>query len=178
MLMSLKNVEITLKIFQQRMKLFNYIYIGLSILTISCSQKTITLTEDELPEDVFYLDNNMTPFSGKCVIYYSNSGTVKEELQFKDGIQDGPHISYYKSAQIKRKGIYKGGFMNGTWTMFGENGKKLYEVHYQNDTLTGIYKSWYPNGIPCKKGSYSQNKRTGEWIHYDESGMIVETEKL
>ena len=160
------------------MKILNYILIGFSILTISCSQNTITLTEEELPEDVFYLDNKITPFSGKCLIYFTESEVIKEELHFKNGIQDGPHISYYKSGEIKRKGTYKDGLMNGTWTMFSETGNKLYEVNYQKDTLTGNYKSWYPTGVPCKKGSYSQNKRTGKWIHYDETGMVINTEKL
>ncbi len=159
------------------MKLFYHILL-LSIFSFSCSQKTIVLTEGQLPEDVFYQKDALTPFSGICEIYYTNSEIIKEKMSFEDGVLDGCYTSYFKNGNIKRKGYYKDGFLDGTWIMFNEKRIKIYEVEYKSDTLSGIYRTWHPTGVPQAIGSYSENKKTGQWIYYNESGMITKREDL
>jgi antitoxin component YwqK of YwqJK toxin-antitoxin module len=155
------------------MKNINYILILLAIFTVSCSKRSIVLTEDTLPEDIFYLDNEIKPYSGTCLIYYKNTESIKEEMNFKNGILSGSHVSYYLNGKIKRQGTYLNGDLNGKWTGFDEKGNKLYEVEYKNDTLIGKFISWYSTGVIREKGVYQNNSKTGEWLSYDESGMIT-----
>lgn len=159
------------------MKLFFYIII-LCIFSVSCTQRTIVLTEDQLPQDVFYQEDALKPFEGACLIYYTGTKNIKEEMYFDNGILNGPHISYYKNGNIKRKGNYKNGYLNGSWVMFNEKGTQIYEVEYKEDTLSGIYKIWYPTGVPKVTGTYSDNKKSGKWDYYDETGSVIKSDNL
>lgn len=160
------------------MKLTYYILIFLGIFTASCSNTKIVLTEDQLPEDVFYLDDKITPYTGVCQIFYTNTQQLKEEFHFKDGILNGRQTSYYKSGEIKWTGNYRDGLMQGKWTGYSEKGIKIYEATYHNDTLKGEYTTWYSTGVPNEKGKYADNRRVGEWVYYDEAGMILKRVSL
>lgn len=149
--------------------IFAVIALGLT----SCSQKNVVLTEDKIPEDIFYLENDLKPFTGTCTIYYRNTDAIKEIMNFKNGILNGSHVSYYKNGKIKRSGIYRNGNLNGKWTGYDPEGKKIYEVEYKNDTLIGRFISWYSTGVIREKGAYKNNQKVGEWLSYDEAGMII-----
>lgn len=136
-------------------------------------QSRIVVEEGNLPEDVFYLPNQLKPYTGKCVVYYSGTQLFKEEMTFREGILNGIYISYYKNGNIKRKGEYKDGKLNGSWQSWTSDGDKIYEVHYQNDTLSGNYISWYETGVIKERGEYAENRKKGVWVEYDEAGMII-----
>jgi uncharacterized protein len=138
----------------------------------SCTNKTVVLSEGELPEDIFYLADQIKPFTGKCYIYFSNSQNLKEELNFKNGILNGLRISYYNNGQIKRQGIYKDGRYNGIWKAYDESGTQVFEAEYKMDMLTGKYISWHKTGVIKEKGLYNNNTKVGEWVSYDEAGMF------
>lgn len=150
----------------------------LSTAISSCTKKTVILTEDTLPDDVFYQTDNIRPFTGKCIVYYDGTEIIKEELNFKKGILNGERNSYYKNGQIRRSGAYHKGDYNGKWTSYDSKGNKVYEVEYQNDTLIGRFVSWYNTGIIRETGTYRDNSKTGEWVVFDESGMVVDKELL
>ncbi len=156
------------------MKSYLYIICTIVCINVSCSQRKIIISEDQLPDDIFYLKDEIKPYTGKCFVYFINTTTVKEELTFKDGLLNGPRISYYKDGKIKRSGNYSNGNLDGKWKGFDEKGNMIFEVQYKNDSLIGKYFSWYPTGVIKEKGLYDNNHKTGEWIIYDEAGMIVE----
>jgi antitoxin component YwqK of YwqJK toxin-antitoxin module len=155
------------------MKYIKYLIILLALLNVACSENGVVLTDEQIPDDIFYLKDQIKPYSGKCYIYYSKSKVLKEEMNFKKGILDGEHISYFQNGQIKRKGSYNNGQLNGKWTNYNEDGKLVFEVEYKNDTLIGRFISWYSTGVIKEKGSYLNNRKIGSWIHYDQAGMIL-----
>ena len=155
------------------MKFCTYIFVLLSIFGASCSKNTVILTEDDLPEDIFYLQDEIKPFSGKAYIYFLNSEKIKEEMNFKNGILHGTRISYHCNGQIKQLGEYQNGTFDGSWVSFCENGNKLYEVEYNHDTLEGNYVSWYSTGVIREKAIFSKNTIVGEVTIYDEAGMKI-----
>jgi antitoxin component YwqK of YwqJK toxin-antitoxin module len=143
------------------------------ILLASCSRNTVVIRESDLPEEVFYLPDQIKPYSGHCIIHFTNTGLVKQDMTFKDGKLDGVFISYYRNGNVNRKGEFSEGRYHGKWEQWSESGKKLYEVHYRNDTLCGAFNVWYPTGVLKKKGVCADNNRKGLWTEYDEAGMIV-----
>ncbi|HKI90338.1 MAG TPA: hypothetical protein VKA38_15025 [Draconibacterium sp.] len=145
------------------------LFIGLS----SCTKHTVVISESDLKEDIFYLKDEIKPFSGTCLVYYDGTDQVKESLTFKNGILDGKAISYYECGSIKRKGNYKHGRLNGRWESWTEKGKKTYEVNYENDTLNGEATVWFSSGVVKEKGLYAENHKSGVWVVYDEAGMIL-----
>jgi antitoxin component YwqK of YwqJK toxin-antitoxin module len=145
------------------------VILGLS----SCTKSLVVVNENDLPEDIFYLPDQIRPYTGQCVIYYKGTEVVKEQLTFKKGILDGTLVSYYPNGELKIKGEYKQGRLYGKWESWYEGGKKKYEVNYVNDTLSGNYMQWYNTGVLKEKGLYAENSRSGAWVEYDEAGMIV-----
>ncbi|MFO7658879.1 MAG: hypothetical protein R6W78_17600 [Bacteroidales bacterium] len=142
----------------------------------SCSEEII-IKEEQLVEDLFYVDDKLAPYTGKCRVVFSDSDLTKVILSFRRGKLQGEAVYYFKNGKPKWKGIYKNGFISGTWEHWSENDEKMYEVNYDNDTLEGTFKSWYPSGTLKELGCYANNRKTGEWIVYNESGAIVETVK-
>lgn len=143
--------------------------IGLS----SCTKRTVTIYEKDIPEDIFYLKDHIQPFTGKCLVYYNGSHQIKEVLNYRNGILNGESISYYKCGSVKRKGYYKNGRLSGRWESWSEKGKPIYEVNYKNDTLDGEATVWHSSGVVKEKGIYADNHKSGLWVCYDEAGMIL-----
>ncbi|MBN2524099.1 MAG: toxin-antitoxin system YwqK family antitoxin [Bacteroidales bacterium] len=148
-------------------------YLMILFFFASCSHKGIVITENELPEEIFYLPDQIKPYTGRCIMHYNNTGIIKQEMTFRNGKLDGEFITYYKDGSINRKGEFIDGRYNGKWEQWAENGKKLYEVHYKNDSLCGDFRIWYSTGVLKQKGVYAENTRSGLWIEYDEAGMII-----
>jgi antitoxin component YwqK of YwqJK toxin-antitoxin module len=152
----------------------NTLYV-LAIIVIlgSCSYSKVVISENDLPEEIFYLPDEVHPYSGKCLIFYPGTEAVKQEMTFKKGILNGTMTTYYQNGNIKIKGEYKNGRLYGKWESWYEGGKKKFEVNYLNDTLNGEYMRWYVTGVMKEKGLYANNMRKGAWIEYDEAGMIL-----
>lgn len=118
------------------MKRILYIFIAFPLLNFSCSNRSVVVSEDEIPDGRFYLHSELKPFTGKCLVYYSDQKTIKEEMEFKNGILNGRHISYYKNGQVKRCGEYLNGVLNGTWTVYDRNGKRTLKLEYANGSIS------------------------------------------
>ena len=139
---------------------------------ISCT-KEIVITEAEISSDLLYTEDNISPFSGKCKVVYTDTELIKEVLTFRKGRLDGDARYYYQNGNIKWKGSYRNWFISGNWEYWDENGKIMYVVNYKHDTLEGEFTSYHHNGTIKEKGCYSDNSRIGEWIVYSEKGQII-----
>jgi len=159
--------------FYLKMKYLASILILINLTGISCAKRSIVVTEEQIPTDLFYLDEQIKPFTGTCYVYYNNTKCLKEEMNYKKGILNGEHLSYYKNGNLKRKGSYNMGQMNGKWVVYDTGGNRIHEIEYKNDTLSGNFMSWYPTGIIKVKGNYTNNRQTGNWVFYDEFGVIL-----
>ncbi len=153
------------------MKLIHLMLFATVVIGVSCSTKPVVLTEDNLPENLLYLPNKIKPYTGKAIIYFSNSDIVKEEMNFKRGVLHGERIRYYKNGEIKLKGSYREGNFDGKWIANMPQGERAYEVVYKNDTLEGDFVSWYKTGVMKEKTEFSKNIVVGEALCFDEAGM-------
>jgi len=139
---------------------------------ISCSEE-IVITEEEISNDLLYTEANISPYTGKCKVVYTNTDLVKEVLTFRKGRLNGDAQYYHQNGKIKWRGRYDAGMISGKWEYWDENGKIMYVVNYKNDTLEGEFMSYHQNGTIKEKGCYLNNSRTGEWIVYSESGKVT-----
>lgn len=138
----------------------------------SCSEE-IVITEAEISSDLFYTPDNLSPFSGRCKIVYSNTGLVKEVLTYRKGRLNGDANYYYMNGNLKWKGLYKDGFISGKWKYWDEEGILVYIVNYEDDSLDGKFVSYYPDGGIKEQGQYLNDSRIGEWIIYSEKGQVL-----
>lgn len=146
------------------MKRYYYISILITLFFVSCT-KEIVITEDQLPEDVFYLSQEIKPYTGKCLIYYKDTEQVKEELHFKNGILEGKRLAFYQNGSIKTKGFYIDGKMTGLWSGWDKKGNRIFEVEYYNDSLEGKCKLWSESGKIIRSGTYKSNIKLNDWVY-------------
>ena len=147
--------------------------IFISLTSFTCSKNRIIINEGDIKNDMFYLEGEIEPFSGICIVPHSKGNSIKEIRRFKSGVIDGEAISYYKDGTLKRKGTYNFGKMSGVWEQWYKNGNKEFQASYIKDEMTGCFKEWYTNGRIKEEGQYNQNHRVGTWKFYDEGGSLL-----
>lgn len=88
---------------------------------------------------------------GPAFIYYGTSGSLLEELFYKNDLKNGPYRKYYENKQVEIVGTYR------------------------NDTLTGKYIVYSPDGKKQIEGYYDEKGlKTGKWFIYDDRGIQKE----
>lgn len=150
-----------------------YFYM-LMFLTAACSG-TVTVSEDEIGADVFYVKDSYKPFTGKCIVVFRDTDLPKEAFTFRNGVLQGESMAWYKNGKLRRKGSYCKGQISGKWEFFNEQGKKTVEAHYKQNNLNGSYISLHRNGNIKEKGRYEKNRKAGQWDYFAENGQLIES---
>jgi len=141
---------------------------------MACTGK-VTITEADIKPDMFYAEGSSTPFTGRCLVIFTETGVVKDEFTYKRGVLHGKATSWYKNGNKRRQGFYKKGQISGKWIFWDEKGNKTMEANYENDSLNGLFISLYANGTIREQGSYANNRRVGKWQHFNANGQPVNT---
>src|SRR5665647_1899522 len=83
---------------------------------ISYTQKTperiVNFNEVKINNNLFYYENEKTPYTGKCELFYQN-GNKSEELSIRDGKYNGPTVSFYENGKKSHEVNYKQGIPDG-----------------------------------------------------------------
>ena len=100
----------------------------------------------EIREDIIYLKNSDTPYTGKYFILHNN-GKKKAEGKRKDGKEVGLSVVWYKNGQKSLEITFKNGKMNGPSTRWHKNGNKSAESIFKDDeVIEGSQKYWKSEG--------------------------------
>ena len=149
-----------------------YLSILFVIFCIACSDR-VTISEEDITPDIFYVEGSYKPFTGKCLVTYKDTCQVKHEFNYKKGILQGEMKSFYKNGQLKCLVHYNQGRISGKSEFWDEKGNLTLEANYKNDQLNGKYSVLYSNGKVKEKGQFRDDKRTGLWTYYDEQGRQI-----
>jgi len=74
-------------------------------------------------------------------------------------------IRWHRNGTIESKTFYLNGLKEGQSITYDDNGNKVIEENYKNDTLNGFFRQWYPNGTLKIEGSYSNGLFEGRWMY-------------
>jgi antitoxin component YwqK of YwqJK toxin-antitoxin module/tetratricopeptide (TPR) repeat protein len=129
--------------------------------------------------------------------WYAN-GQLESEGTMKADKQIGESVSYYSNGQKKSTSTFdESGKENGTTVYYDYDGKKyeehvfkkgyIEEIRYFDKKGTQLsthkksgkkfnYLTHYPNGNNELEGLFSDDYKTGKWIHYDQYGNVEATE--
>jgi hypothetical protein len=77
---------------------------------------------------------------------YFEDGSIKEEIEYFNGVKEGKRKVWYRSGQLYKSGTMK------------------------NDRWHGKYQEWYENGSPKLSGQYMDGQQDGEWVFFDKEG--------
>jgi len=113
--------------------------------------------------------------NGEFKRYYSDKpGVLMEEATFVNGLKQGISKWYSNDGKILAQYTYDKGKFNGKNTQFHPNGNVMSEEEFENDTPVGTYKEYFDDGTTLKlTGKFTNGKRNGEWIEYNQSGQTV-----
>ncbi len=127
-------------------------------------------------------------FSGPSKSYY-DSGQIREEAFFRDGVAEGPAKWYYESGALEQEAVFKGGVMEGFMRTYYEDGQIKQEVYYKGGLPEGTSRWYYENGTLMQEVEYSSGERdgvtrvyredgalAGEWVY--ENGVVVDEKEI
>ena len=149
-----------------------HILIVTLFLVASCG-KVVYISESELDTDLFFLESSSKPYTGTCIVNYTGTKLVKHKMEFKDGYLEGESTSFFRSGNMKWRGTYSKGLLNGNWEYWDEEGNKTCEMNYINDTVEGNFIGWHTNGKIMETGTFISNHKTGTWKEYDMTGKLI-----
>ena len=98
-------------------------------------------------------------FTGTAVWNYPN-GKRHTARTFKNGILDGPMVSWYDDGQTKLYAVtYKANKKEGMATGYYQDGKKKYEISYTKGVRHNVETWWHKNGQKQYEYEWAQGKR-------------------
>lgn len=74
--------------------------------------------------------------------------TIAEGFYTKDGLKNGPFISYFLNGKLQAKGTYINNKYDGDWVFYYSNGNLQAKGHFDNGQYTGKWEQYYENGQP------------------------------
>jgi hypothetical protein len=119
---------------------------------------------------------NGRPYTGVLNEYFSN-GTIKTEINLKNGLKNGKVVIYSETGQILELRSYRKNEMHGNWIVFNEKGTKTSLANYKNGKKHGKWMIWNDSGTLIYELHYLNGEKTGTWKSYDKEGSLINERK-
>ena len=105
--------------------------------------------------------------------FFYESGELKGETPFKNGLRDGMGKIFYKSGSLKSETPFVADKIDGLKREFFESGKIQSTVPFQNNQAEGVAKFYYPNGVLQGETLFKNNQPSGITKLYDKNGALA-----
>lgn len=106
--------------------------------------------------------------------YYDDLGKISDEYIYVNDKLEGISKKWFYKGTISRIDSFKNNMLNGISVSFDQdNGYKLKEETYKNDTLNGLFCDFHPNGQIMTKGYFLKGLYDSVWNYYDNRGIPV-----
>lgn len=102
---------------------------------------------------------------------FDADNNLKWEYTYKNGVRNGPSITYFENGQIAGEINFVDGKMEGLFKAYYESGKLKMEAIYKNGLLEGEVKVYFETGQLESLKRYEKNKMVYN-IKYDFDGNI------
>lgn len=143
------------------------------------------------------LAQKFTMLQGKIdgTLFTYTDGILTAEMTYKNGVLNGPFVSYHQTGGKSLETLYIMGKLEGPFVTYSITGKKVREMsykegkpsgecidYYEDGTtvrakffhldgfIEGLYTEYHKNGVIAKKQGYKGGKPIGDPINYNESG--------
>jgi len=148
------------------------------------------LAEDQLRNELWFLPNQLLPFSGENICIYSEEylktqqlvkGVIMENGQFHsqgeiiNGKQEGSWTQWHDNGKKHVERNYKDGdLLSETFYKYYKNGQIDSKKNYKDKKLNGKSTFWYDNGQKFFEGHYKDHKADSKWTFWKKSGLKEE----
>jgi len=146
----------------------------LSILLLSgCSKKRIVDTDQLI--SIQYVIGEEIPYSGLSIEKY-DSGKIKFEVEYENGLMNGSFIQYYENGNEKQMSECLNGKLNGHYIDYYENGDVSSEGEYINGKKEDMW-DWHSEGSKKRiRCNYSNGVKNGTHLFWGDDGTKELTE--
>jgi len=107
--------------------------------------------------------------------FFYESGKIKSETPFKEGLRDGLGKLYYESGKVKSETPFKNDKVEGLKKEYYETGVVQTEVPFVNDEAEGVGKFYYPTGKLQGETPFKKNQPDGITKLYNQAGQLIRT---
>ena len=112
-------------------------------------------------------------YVGEWRYYHKNSDVIMTKEQYNDeGLLNGTKTVYYENGQMAEETPYLKGKIHGVVNYYSEDGDLVKTYNYENDQLHGPSKHYNKAGQVTVEGSYKRNKKTGIWRYYQNGEQV------
>lgn len=144
--------------------------VGLYAAEVKYALEDLTVREDGLLVETktYKLANGIGQF-------FYESGRLKSETPFKDGIREGLGKTYYESGKLQSETPFKADKMQGLKKEYYESGVVQSELFFVNDEAHGMAKMYYPTGKLQGETPFKNNRPDGITKLYNPKGKLLRT---
>ena len=151
-------------------KLIFTLFGALLIITSCTKTKHEYYSNGKLKSEIHYRFGKETGISS---YYHDWYPTTIMEVEMKRGKKDGKFIKRYFNNNLEIVAYYKNDIIEGVERQFYLNGNPSLETNYLKGKKNGKVTSWFSDGSISESGCFLNDLFDGEWINYDERGLIV-----
>ena len=101
---------------------------------------------------------------GPWKTYFSDTGTIKQDVSMEYNVPNGTSTYYYKNGNIRRKFSSKNGLFEGKYEEYFDDGQPRLICFYTKDMLDGNYLKYRADGSLFMSGNYRRNSKNGIFI--------------
>ncbi|QIR76789.1 toxin-antitoxin system YwqK family antitoxin [Sulfurospirillum diekertiae] len=107
--------------------------------------------------------------------FFYESGKIKSETPFKEGLRDGLGKMYYESGKLQSETPFKNDKIEGLKKEYYESGVLRTEVTFVNDQAEGVGKFYYPTGKLQGETPFKKNQPDGITKLFNPAGKLIRT---
>ena len=149
----------------------------MSIIAILATAQTPAVSTIVEKEGLYFTDATQTKlYTGNYREYYDN-GSLKLEMQIKNGSPEGTYVVYFENNKPKEIRSYKNGQFHGLWRSYSAVGQLISEAEYKNDKKHSVWRIWDENGTKRYEMNYNDGKKVGVWRMWNENGELTGEKK-
>lgn len=132
----------------------------------------------------FYVDGKpmmITEFrngqqAGETTVY--TNGKKSTVMHYKDGMIDGPFMSFDEQGNLIREVVYVAGKMEGECSVYYPDGTLMEHSTYKNGQLDGEVQKYYPSGVVREISTFENGEPIGYIDVYDMNGDLQESKEI
>ena len=144
--------------------------VGLYATEVKYALEDLTVREDGL-----LVEAKTLKLANGIGQFFYESGRLKSETPFKDGIREGLGKTYYESGKLQSETPFKADKMQGLKKEYYESGVVQSELFFVNDEAHGIAKMYYPTGKLQGETPFKNNQPDGITKLYNPKGVLLRT---
>lgn len=108
--------------------------------------------------------------------YYDEAAVLISRETYKMGKKDGPSYVYLPDGTVSEERNYKDDLQQGQFKLYFDAKRVKAEGKYVMGKMEGKVSYYFPNGIEVAGGFYKNGQKNGPWIYKNEDGSIKDKE--